>query len=197
MEYINGIAADFGFFKTIGITIGPNNAGNILSKAGATAGFVNNGVTIGAKNNIPVNRIAVVTNADVATAMIDIIRPFSLPGSQSNNLIAFKAAGSFIFWTLPVVEAKYIAPGPIIGGAIDNFSANPVIARAIASGAAIVNVCIILISKLKYRVIPRGTAKKNIQIISVVDTPNLWTLSLNSCDFDIVFFPSSINLQLY
>ena len=48
----------------------------------------------------------VVTKEEAATAMMDTTLPFSLPSSHSMMFMALRAAGSFMFWILPVEEAR-------------------------------------------------------------------------------------------
>ena len=173
-----GREATFKFFNTTGITMGPTRAGNRLSKAGAITGFVRSGAMMGARNSMPQNTMAVVTKDEAATASMATTRPFSLPSSHSMIFMAFKAAGSFIFWMFPVEEARYTAPGPMMG-AMDSFSHSPVMAKISIMGAAAFAVAARSIFSPKITHMAAGTRRKKHHTTSVEVIPSRWIRASN------------------
>ena len=78
---IMGTMACFGAFKIYGNNRAPMRAGAMFWNAGCKNGLLYTGAKIGARNSIPKNTIAVVTNVEAATAIIATTSAFSLPGA--------------------------------------------------------------------------------------------------------------------
>ena len=95
----------FQFLLTYTTASPPNSAGRILSKAGFNVGEFRIGVR-GTRSATPTAIITVVTIDYVATAIVEITSPSSVPGFTRAFSIAVRAAGTFRFVRLPVTNAR-------------------------------------------------------------------------------------------
>ena len=101
----SGATEIFQFLLTYTTARPPNRDGSILSNAGFTAGLFKMGVS-GTRSATPRAITMVVTIEEVATAMVDITSPFSVPGFTLAFSMAVSAAGTFRFVRFPVTKAR-------------------------------------------------------------------------------------------